>query len=208
MMMMFMPLFSVYIGFITPGALGFYWTVSTAFQILQDILLTKFYSKKIEEEEALKYEERRKKEAEIEAKRIETEQKKAEGLVERNPNTSKRKKQKSDRQGQLDKATEWQKKTAPEEEEVYEPSRVGNRRYARGRAYDPDRYTRAAIGAIGEGLRDTDDPDTDDKEGTGHVAFEDESDSVYDDVSIAEGDDNDTDDEYEDDDESFEDDDD
>jgi len=140
-MLMFMPLMSVYIAFITPGALGFYWTVSTIFQVLQDVFLTKIFAKKIEAEEAKKNEQRRIKEAEIEAKRLETERRKADGLIERNPNTSKRKKQKSDRQGQLEKAAEWQKKKAPDDSDaVYEPSRVGNRRYARGRAYDPDRY--------------------------------------------------------------------
>ena len=139
--MMLMPLFSVYIGFITPAALGFYWTISTVFQIVQDVFLTKVYTKKIEEEEALKSEERRKKEAEIEAKRLETERKKAEGIVERNPNTSKSKKQKSEKQEQLERALEWQKKNAPPEKETkYEPSREGNRRYARGRAYIPGRY--------------------------------------------------------------------
>ena len=145
MMMMMMPLFSVYIAFITPAALGFYWTVSTVFQVIQDIWLTKVYTKKIDAEEAIKNEARALKEAEIEAKRIETERRKAEGLVERNPNTAKRKKQKSDKQEQLEKASDWQKKHAPEKEErKNEPGRVGSRRYARGRAYDPDRYLNSA----------------------------------------------------------------
>ena len=140
-MMMLMPLISVYIAFITPAALGLYWTISTVFQIVQDVWLTKVYTKKIEAEEAVKNAEREKKEAELEAKRLETERRKAEGLVERNPNTAKRKKQKSGKQEQLEKASEWQKKRAPDEDRgEYEPSRVGNRRYARGRAYDPDRY--------------------------------------------------------------------
>jgi len=143
-MLMLMPLFSIYIAFITPAALGFYWTISTVFQIVQDVLLTKIYTKKIDAEEAVKNEERKRKEAEIEAKRIETERKKADGLVERNPNTAKRKKQKSDKQEQLEKATEWEKKNSPPENIEYAPSREGNRRYARGRAYDPARYEKSA----------------------------------------------------------------
>ena len=141
-MMMLMPLISVYIAFVTPAALGFYWTVSTVFQIIQDVWLTKVYTKKIEAEEAVKNEARRIKEAEIEAKRIETERKKAEGIVEKNPNVSKRKKQMSEKQEQIEKAAEWEKKNAPidEEESDDEPSRAGARRFARGRAYDPDRY--------------------------------------------------------------------
>jgi len=141
-MMMLMPLISVYIAFITPAALGFYWTISTVFQIVQDIFLSKYYTKKIEAEEAVKNAERIRKEAEIEEKRLETERRKAEGLAERNPNTAKRKKLLTIKQGQIDKAAEWQKKNAPPSEETNdEPSRVGNRRYARGRAYDPDRYS-------------------------------------------------------------------
>jgi len=143
MVMMLMPLMSVYFAFITPAALGFYWTVGTVLQIAQDIWLTKKYTKILDAEDYARNEERIKKEAEIEAKRIESERKKAEGLlVERNPNTSKRKKQKSDKQEQLDKAAEWEKKNAPPDEKQ-EPSRVDGRRYARGRAYDPDRYSKA-----------------------------------------------------------------
>ena len=166
MMMMLMPLMSVYIAFITPGALGFYWTISTVFQVLQDIWLTKVYTKKIDAEEAVRNEARALKEAEIEAKRVETERKKAEGLVERNPNTSKRKKQKSDKQEQIEKASDWQKKNAPDDvAEKYEPSREGNRRYARGRAYDPDRYEKDAEGEREDkdegGLPESEYPDID-----------------------------------------------
>ena len=143
-MMMLMPLISVYFAFVTPAALGFYWTAGTILQIGQDFWLTKKYSKRIEAEEAVRKAEREKKEAEIEAKRLETERKKAEGVVERNPNISKRKKQATEKQEQIEKAAEWQKKNAPPKEEKVSPSREGHRRYARGRAYDPDRYTRGA----------------------------------------------------------------
>ena len=142
-MMMLMPLMSVYFAFITPAALGFYWTIGTVLQIVQDIWLTKRYTRILDAEEAVRNEERKKKEIEIEAKRLETERKKAEGqMIERNPNTSKRKKLKSDKQEQIEKATEWEKKNMPADSKNIEPSRVDNRRYARGRAYDPDRYTR------------------------------------------------------------------
>jgi len=138
-MMMLMPLMSVWFGFILPAALGFYWTVGTFLQIGQDIWLTKRYTRIIDAEDAVRNEERKRKEAEIEAKRLETERKKAEGIVEINPNTSKRKKKKSNKQEQIEKTAEWEKKDQPADEE-YNPSRVGNRRHARGRAYDPDRY--------------------------------------------------------------------
>jgi len=145
--MKFMPLLSVWFGFIFPAALSFYWTIGTVLQIGQDIWLTKKYTKILDEEDAEKEKVRTAKEAELEAKRLETERLKAEGLAERNRNTSKRKKQKSEKQDQLEKAAEWEKKNAPadEKEEKDEPARVGKRRYARGRAYDPNRYDGAGF---------------------------------------------------------------
>ena len=145
-MMMMMPLMSVAFGFMFPAALGFYWTVGTVLQIGQDLWLTKRYTKILDAEDEVRNKRRKQKEAEIEAKRIESERKKAEGVVEKNPNVSKKKKQKSNKQEQLERAAEWEKKNSPQDEK-YDPSRVGNRRYARGRAYDPDRYSDAAAAA-------------------------------------------------------------
>jgi YidC/Oxa1 family membrane protein insertase len=156
----FMPLMSVWFGFILPAALSLYWTIGTVLQIAQDIWLTKKYTKILDEEDAEKSVIRKAKEAELETKRLETERKKAEGLAEQNINTSKRKKQKGNKQGQLKKAAEWEKKNAPEPaDEKYEPSRVGNRRFARGRAYDPDRYSGDADEELAE---DTDRKDKED----------------------------------------------
>jgi len=139
MMLYLMPLLSVYFAFITPAALGLYWMLGSVLQLVQDIWLTKRYTRIIEAEDAIKNAERNKREAEIEAKRLESERKKAEGIVEQqNPNTSKQKKQKAEKQEKTQKAVEWQKKDAPPRDD--EPSRVGDRRNARGRAYDPDRY--------------------------------------------------------------------
>ena len=148
-MMKFMPLMSVYFSFITPAALGLYWIFSTILQMIQDIWLTKIYTKVIDEEEAVRAVAREKKEAELEAKRLETERKKAEGIAERNRNTSRRKMQVNERQEQIERAAEWTRRNAPPRQSptVYEPSRVGNRPYARGRAYDPNRYTRKSRSA-------------------------------------------------------------
>jgi len=158
-MLMLMPLMSVYFAFITPAALGFYWTIGTLLQIVQDYFLTVRYKKILDAEDAVKNEERKIKEAEIEAKRLETDRKKAEGLVERNPNTSKSKRKTSEKQEQLERASEWEKQHTPSVEEVKEdPSRVGQRRYARGRAYDPDRFLRNA---------EDSEPDDDDNNGRG-----------------------------------------
>ncbi|MCL2078303.1 MAG: YidC/Oxa1 family membrane protein insertase [Oscillospiraceae bacterium] len=149
--MKFMPLLSVWFGFILPAALSFYWTIGTVLQIGQDIWLTKKYSKVLDAEDEEKEKIRKVKEADIEAKRLETERLKAEGLAAQNRNTSKRNRQKTSRQQRREKAVEWEKKNAPPgaaKDEKYEPSRVGNRRYARGRAYSPDRYEGIA-GAVG-----------------------------------------------------------
>jgi len=156
--MKFMPLMSLWFGFILPAALSFYWTIGTILQIGQDIWLTKKYTKILDEEDAVKAVARKAKDAEIEAKREETERKKAEGLVAQNTNTSKNKKKKSNKQGKLEKAAEWEKKNAPivaAADEKIEPSRVGNRRYARGRAYDPERYSKDADEESVESLEET-----------------------------------------------------
>ncbi|MCL2408623.1 MAG: YidC/Oxa1 family membrane protein insertase [Oscillospiraceae bacterium] len=142
-MMMIMPLFSVFIGFTMPAALGLYWTAGTVLIILRDVWLTKRYNRVLDAEYAVRNAERDKKEKELEEKRKEAERRKAEGGEEtRNLNTSKRKQQSAERQADAEKAAEWKKKNSPQDgKEIQdEPSRVDDRRYARGRAYDPDRY--------------------------------------------------------------------
>jgi YidC/Oxa1 family membrane protein insertase len=89
-MMLFMPLINVYFAFIMPGAIGVYIIASMVFQTIQEIILTKHYTKVLEAEEAVKFEEQRKREAELEAKRLETERKKLENSTQKNPNTSKK----------------------------------------------------------------------------------------------------------------------
>jgi len=189
----FMPLMSVWFGFMFPAALSMYWTIGTILQIGQDVWLTKKYTKILDEEDAEKAVIRKAKEAELEAKRLETERKKAEGLAERNRSTSKRKKQKSDKQDRIEKAAEWEKKNTPEQpvDEKYEPSRVGKRRFARGRAYDPDRFGEGADDEVIE--VDEDDIEIIDEDGT-IIESDNEEDDVDDDS------DEDDDEEYEDDD--------
>ena len=142
-MMLMMPLINVYFAFIMPGAIGVYIIGSMLFQTIQEIILTKHYTKVLEAEEAVRNEQRRKREAELEAKRLETERKKLENNTQRNPNTSKKKQAKNERQEQLDKAAEWEKKntvSSDDDDKQEASSCVGTRRYARGRAYEPDRF--------------------------------------------------------------------
>jgi YidC/Oxa1 family membrane protein insertase len=203
-----MPLMSVFFGFMFPAALSFYWTIGTVLQIGQDYWLTKKYTKILDEEDAEKDKLRKVREAELEAKREETERKKADGTIEQNKNTSKRKKKKSNKQDQLEKAADWEKKNAPPEDEKYEPSRVGNRRYARGRAYEPDRYSQSVEEKDAEPKDDEDiieeeivEDELDENIGE-NVEIEDENDDDFDDFDEdEEDDDSEDDDEYEDDEE-------
>ncbi|MBQ8831588.1 MAG: membrane protein insertase YidC [Oscillospiraceae bacterium] len=143
-----MPLITLYFAYIMPAALGVYWIAGSVFAIVQDLFLNKVYGKKIEAEFAAKNAERIKKKAEIDAKRAEAEKRRAENApAEKNTNTSKKKSSRAEREQQREKAQEYERKKAGEEP-AYEPSRVGDRKYARGRAYDPDRYTKSAEEAV------------------------------------------------------------
>ena len=193
--MNFMPLVSVWFGFMMPGAFGFYWTLSSGLQTAQDVWLNKTYVKKLDAEEAVFHAEREAREAELEAKRLETERLKAEGLIEQNKNTSKRKKQKTSKQEQREKAAEWEKKNKPEKNKPKgnEPSRVDNRRYARGRAYVADRYDNEDTSADSEG-KDYDEheeyADAANLDDNAEYEYEDEYDE-YDDDSDYDSDDDD-----------------
>ena len=212
----FMPLMSVWFGFMLPAALSFYWTIGTVLQIVQDIWLTKKYTKILDEEDAEKAIIRQAKEADIETKRLETERKKAEGIVEQNVNISKRKKKKSVKQDKIEKAAEWEKKNAPPKtiEEKNEPGRVGNRRYARGRAYDPERYANVSDDTDDETEKIINDVEIigDDSDETSSDAYEYAAeDAGYIDVEyteVSDDDDEDDDDESDNEDDDFEDDDD
>lgn len=141
-MLLMMPLISVFFAFSMPGAIGVYIIASTLFAMIQDIILTKRYTKLMDIEDAAKNERLKAKQEELEAKRLETERKKVEHNTTVNPNTSKKKILKSERQEQHEKASEWEKAHSPAEDKTEEnPSRIENRRYARGRAYDPSRFS-------------------------------------------------------------------
>ena len=50
-MMVFMPIFSAWIAFTLPAAIGLYWTISNVIQLLQQVLLTKFLKVDITDEQ-------------------------------------------------------------------------------------------------------------------------------------------------------------
>ncbi len=147
-MNLMMPLMSVWFCFIMPAAMGVYWIANSLFGMARDYILTKTYKKQLDKEDAERIAARSEREREIEQKRLETERLRAEGKTEKNVNTSKKKiqaneKAKSDeRKAELDRAerAERRKRLGIKDNEL-PASQVGNRRYARGRAYVPDRFT-------------------------------------------------------------------
>lgn len=54
-MLLMMPLFSLWIGFSLPAALGVYWVAQSVFSAIQEFFMGKFYNKKLEEEEEARY---------------------------------------------------------------------------------------------------------------------------------------------------------
>ena len=146
-MNLMMPLMSVWICFVMPAAMGIYWIANSLFGMARDYLLTKKYKSQLDAEDAVKAAERAERDAEMEAKKAEYERLKAEGKTAQNANTSKKKlqateKQKSDeRKAALDRADRAARRERLGIKEAEKPaSQVGNRRYARGRAYVPDRF--------------------------------------------------------------------
>ena len=149
-MNLMMPLMSVWICFVMPAAMGIYWIANSVFGMARDYILTKVYKHQLDVEDADKIAARSAREQEIEERREETERLRSEGKTEQNANTSKKKiqageKQKAEeRKAALDRAERAARRERLGIEEAEKPaSQVGNRRYARGRAYDPDRYAEA-----------------------------------------------------------------
>lgn len=147
-MNLMMPLMSIWICFIMPAAMGIYWIANSVFGMIRDFTLTKIYKKQLDKEDAERQAKRSQRERELEEKRLETERLRAEGKTEKNSNTSKKKiqaneKQRSDeRKAALDKAERAARRERLGIKEEEKPaSQVGNRRYARGRAYVADRFT-------------------------------------------------------------------
>lgn len=131
-MMYMMCLFSVYIAFIMPGSLGIYWIAQTVFSMVQEFFMNKFYNKKIEEEERIRYEqiqaERQKRQEE--GRRLQEERKRKQAEEQK---LSLKEKQKAAHAAKAAKAAKAATGTT-------EAGRVGNRPYAKGRAYKEDRY--------------------------------------------------------------------
>ena len=147
-MNLMMPLVSLYIGFIMPAALGVYWIYNSVLAGVQEVVLNKIYGKQLAREAAAREERMRLRQAEYERKRQETERLREAGKTTENANTSKKKQQARARQemDELKAAAIREERAAKRAAAgIAEPeipaSQVGNRRYARGRAYVEDRFT-------------------------------------------------------------------
>lgn len=121
MMFLMMPLMSLYIGFTLPAALGVYWIANSTFQIVQDMILNRVFSKQMDQE--LNEREREKRDARV-----------AKLLAARE-----RQRQIQEKINQGEK-TSQKKRSEKRGSSASEAGRVADRPYARGRSYDPEHY--------------------------------------------------------------------
>ena len=146
-MMIIMPLMSLWIGYVMPAALCVYWIMNSLTGIIREVGLTLLYRKQMEKEDEEFYAKERAREEELERKRQETERLRAMNATTVNKNTSKKKQQAQAAQSAAERraAAERAERAARRErlgitEQEKPASQVGNRRFARGRAYVEDRY--------------------------------------------------------------------
>ena len=121
------PLMMLWFSFIMPAGMGIYMIANSVFSVVQEILCGRILKKDYEAAaERRRQQELEEKEEEKRLRREKAEQK-ARELEEAKKNKGKKK----------EKAEDDGSKMTPEQREA---SRVGIRQYARGRAYDPDRF--------------------------------------------------------------------
>lgn len=126
MMMLMTPLMSLWIGFAMPAALSIYWIANNVLGLVQEIISGRMLKKDYEAAaEAARLQEIEAKEEEKRQRREKAEQR-AREAEEARKNKGKKKEKDPDAE-----------RMTPEQKAA---SRVGMRQYARGRAYDPDRF--------------------------------------------------------------------
>ena len=147
MMMLMMPLMSLWIGFTVPCALSLYWFVGGVVRTIEDTILTKRYRKIYDAEDAERLKRRLEQdriEAEKERIRAQRRAENPDGITE---NTSKKRLQKQQRDAEAAQKAAAAKeyamkkgKLVEDEEENLPLSGIADRPYCKGRAYDPNRY--------------------------------------------------------------------
>ena len=129
-MMYMMPLMSVYIAFVMPAALGVYWIAQSVFSLIQEAVLNKTLSAKMEAEE----------EARFQARQADRQRRMEEARVQEQQRKQEEQKKKTLREKQQAAQAAKAVKAAKAATSTTEAGRVGDRPYARGRAYKADRY--------------------------------------------------------------------
>ena len=129
-MMYMMPLMSVYIAFIMPAALGVYWIAQSVFSLIQEAILNKTFSAKLSEEE----------EARFQARQADRQRRMEEARVQEQQRKQEEQKKKTLREKQQAAQAAKAVKAAKAATSTTEAGRVGDRPYARGRAYKAVRY--------------------------------------------------------------------
>ena len=129
-MMYMMPLMSVYIAFIMPAALGVYWIAQSVFSLIQEAILNKTFTAKLSEEE----------EARFQARQADRQRRMEEARVQEQQRKQEEQKKKTLREKQQAAQAAKAVKAAKAATSTTEAGRVGDRPYARGRAYKADRY--------------------------------------------------------------------
>ncbi len=146
-MMLMMPLMTLWIGFTVSAGLSVYWFIGGLVRMISDPIMTKYYRKIYDEEDAIRLKRAMELEAiEAEKERIRAERRAAnpEGQTQ---NTSKKKLQKKlQQEEEAAKAAAAREYAArkglliEEEEEKTCMSGIPSRPYCKGRNYDPNRY--------------------------------------------------------------------
>ena len=117
-MNLMMPLMSLNFCFIMPAAMGVYWIINTVLSTVQEYLLGKFYTKKIQaEEDALAEKRQADRQARMEQAKI-----------------------RAAEQREMGERKKIQPKKNDSRESTTEAGRVDDRPYAKGRSYQADRY--------------------------------------------------------------------
>lgn len=125
-MLIMQPVLSLWIGFSMPAGMCIYWISNSVLTVVQEMIFGKMLKKDYEEAQRAMAEQAAKAKAEEKERRRAAAEKKAAALAEKKSGKKKpgAKKAETEAEPAIDKSA----------------SRVGMRQYARGRAYDPNRY--------------------------------------------------------------------
>ncbi len=129
-MMLMMPLMSLWICWSFPAAMGIYWLAQSVFSVVQESIVGKYYTKRLEEEE-------KEREEKNEAARKYRQEAARQLQLEQAKNQAEREKQR-EKELKARKAAEAENKK--NKNSTTEAGRVGDRPYARGRSFSEDHY--------------------------------------------------------------------